>query len=56
MKKVILITGPSSGIDEYTLLYSAQAIIYALKNIYSFNHFTEAEIKQQIHTYASQGY
>ena len=45
-----------SNIDEYTLLYSAQVIIYALKNIYSFVNYTEDEIKQQIHTYASQGF
>lgn len=45
-----------SNIDEYTLLYSAQVIVYALKNIYSFNNFTETKIKQQIHIYASQGF
>ncbi len=45
-----------SNIDEYTLLYSAQVILYALKNIYSFNNYSETEIKQQIHTYASQGF
>lgn len=45
-----------SNTDEYTLLYSAQVIVYALKNIYSFNNYSESEIKQQIYTYASQGF
>jgi hypothetical protein len=45
-----------SNIDEYTLIYSAQVIIYALKNIYTFYDYSEAEIKSQIKTYASQGY
>jgi hypothetical protein len=44
-----------SNIDEYTLLYSAQVILYALKKIYSFERFSENEIKKQIHTYALQG-
>ncbi len=44
-----------SNIDEYTLLYCTQVILYALKNIYSFYNFSETEIKQQIKTYASQG-
>lgn len=45
-----------SNIDEYTLLYSAQVIVYALKNIYSFNNFSEEEIKNQISTYATKGF
>lgn len=45
-----------SNIDEYTLLYCAQVILYALKNIYSFYNFSESEIKAQIKTYASQGF
>lgn len=37
-----------SNIAEYTLLYSAQVIVYALKSIYSFSNYSESEIKQQI--------
>lgn len=45
-----------STIDEYTLLYSAQVIVYALKNIYSFKSRTEQQIKKDIKVYASQGF
>lgn len=45
-----------SNIDEYTLLYSAQIIVYALKGIYTFYNFSETEIKEQIKIYASQGF
>ncbi len=45
-----------SNIDEYTLLYCAQVIIYALQGIYSFANFSEEEIREQIKIYASQGF
>lgn len=45
-----------SNIDEYTLLYCAQVIVYALKGIYSFYNYSSSEIKQHIKTYASQGF
>lgn len=45
-----------SNIDEYSLLYCAQVIAYALKNIYTFYSYSPAEIKKQIKTYASKGY
>ena len=45
-----------SNIDEYTLLYAAQVIIYALKNNFSFHDLSEMEIKTQIAIYASQGF
>jgi len=45
-----------SNIDEYTLLYCAQVIVYALKNIYTFYNYSEKEIKSQIKVYASQGF
>lgn len=45
-----------SNIDEYTLLYCAQVIVYALKGIYSFYSYSEKEIKSHIKTYASQGF
>jgi len=44
------------NIDEYTLLYCAQVIVYALKGIYSFQNYNENEIKKQIKEYASQGF
>lgn len=44
------------NIDEYTLLYCAQVIVYALKGIYSFQNYNEKEIKKQIKEYASQGF
>lgn len=44
------------NIDEYTLLYCAQVIVYALKGIYSFQNYNEEEIKKQIKEYASQGF
>lgn len=45
-----------SNIDDYTLLYSAQIIVYALKGLYSFYNYSESEIKIQIKNYASQGF
>lgn len=45
-----------SNIDEYTLLYCAQVIAYALKGIYSFKDRTETQIKNDIKNYASQGF
>lgn len=44
-----------SNIDDYTLLYCTQVILYALKGVFSFNKFTESEIKSQIKLYASKG-
>jgi hypothetical protein len=44
------------NIDEYTLLYSVQVIVYALKGIYSFADRSETQIKKDIKTYASQGF
>ncbi len=45
-----------SNIDEYTLLYCTQIIVNALKDNFSFYDYTEAEIKSQIKSYASQGF
>lgn len=45
-----------SNIDEYTLLYCAQVIVYALSGIYSYEKSSSTEIKQHIKTYASQGF
>lgn len=43
-----------SNIDDYTLLYCTQVILYALKDIYSFYRYDEETIKKQIKQYASQ--
>ena len=43
-------------IDEYTLFYCAQVIIYALKGIYSFIYYSENEIEEQIRMYHSTGF
>ena len=40
-------------IDEYTLFYCVQVIIYALKGIYSFIYYSENEIEEQIRMYHS---
>lgn len=44
------------NIDEYTLLYCAQVIAYALKEIYSFNDKSESLIKKDIKIYEAQGF
>ncbi len=43
-----------SNIDEYTLLYCTQVIVYALANIYSFSGRSEEQIKKDIAIYAAQ--
>ncbi len=45
-----------SNIDEYTLLYSAQVILYALNNNFSFKNKSEAQIKKEIQNYAATGF
>jgi hypothetical protein len=45
-----------ANIDEYSLLYCAQVIVYALSGIYSYENYSEAEIRKQIQIYSSQGY
>ena len=45
-----------SNIDEYTLLYSSQIILYALKNIYSFKDKSESQIKKDIQLYEKTGF
>ena len=45
-----------STIDEYTLLYCAQIITYALKGIYTYKDRSESQIKKDIKVYASQGF
>ncbi len=44
-----------ANIDDYSLLFVTQVILYALKNIYSFSSMSEAELKQKINDYASKG-
>jgi hypothetical protein len=44
------------NISEYTLLYCAQVITYALLGIYSYNKYSEDEIKKQIKDFASRGF
>ncbi|HEX8575666.1 MAG TPA: hypothetical protein VF677_05170 [Flavobacterium sp.] len=45
-----------SNIDEYTLLFIAQVIVYALKGIYSYSSLSDVDIKKAIKTYSSNGY
>jgi hypothetical protein len=45
-----------SNIDEYTLLYSAQIILYALNNNYTFKNRSEAQIKKDIKLYENTGF
>ena len=45
-----------SNIDEYTLLYISQIILYALKNNYSFKDRSESQIKKDIKLYENTGF
>ncbi len=45
-----------SNIDEYTLLYCCQIILYALKNNYKFKNRSESQIKKDIKLYETTGF